>query len=422
MEKEKQVWFDANINMDMRGVEEQQVDVFPNCSTRIVRNIQGIFESCSPLGLTLTKSPSFENFFETQSYPPQEQAFFSSQYNNHRNSRATTSSDNLVTQPSTEKLKATNFCITSIHIGGWQRNSQNEGDMIAKLYYGKRKIVWEVLDDKVMMGCNVKHKNKIEILWSNITAIQAIFQDDQFGILKIELDKPPMFFRETEPKPTKHTNWQSENYLDFTNGCAFNSRIHCVKFPPKVLDKHYENLLQSDQRLFKLSREPFPSQRSPYFQAPIIMTNFNAFGSPAIQQYQGPTNHPAIPRGLSIRPSPNPVMGFQGNYQLVAQRQRPHPVWENGEMNNQRANTINTQIGPSSSSSHSQTFSTGQPNGPLTFHGANNLHAQMPAVDLVIDPTDNNYNNWTETADVDYSILPFVSPDEDLLLLDRLLN
>lgn len=34
-----------------------------------------------------------------------------------------------------------------------------------------------------------------------------------------------------------------------------------------MLDKHYEKLLQCDQRLFSLSQKPFPSQESPYFDS-----------------------------------------------------------------------------------------------------------------------------------------------------------
>lgn len=41
---------------------------------------------------------------------------------------------------------------------------------MAKCYFAKRKLVWEVLDGGL--------KNKIEIQWSHIVAIKADFPDD----------------------------------------------------------------------------------------------------------------------------------------------------------------------------------------------------------------------------------------------------
>lgn len=43
--------------------------------------------------------------------------------------------------------------------------SRYEGDLVAKCYYAKHKLVWEVLDGGL--------KNKIEIQWSDITALKA---------------------------------------------------------------------------------------------------------------------------------------------------------------------------------------------------------------------------------------------------------
>ncbi|KAA8547417.1 hypothetical protein F0562_003719 [Nyssa sinensis] len=76
-------------------------------------------------------------------------------------------------------------------------NSKHEGDLITKCYYGKRKLVWEVLKGAL--------KSKIEIQWSAILAIRAITVDDEPGILEIELNQPPLFYRETNPQPRKHT-------------------------------------------------------------------------------------------------------------------------------------------------------------------------------------------------------------------------
>lgn len=52
--------------------------------------------------------------------------------------------------------------------------------------------------------------------------------------------------------------------------CYFFFRKHYLKFPPGVLDRHFENLLQCDSRLFELSRKPFPTLDSPYFHQSCI--------------------------------------------------------------------------------------------------------------------------------------------------------
>ncbi|KAL3651343.1 hypothetical protein CASFOL_004345 [Castilleja foliolosa] len=392
--------------MDVTEIEEEQA-VFG--SDHVVHgdpNIQELFAKVNPsIGLTLTKSKSFNDLFETQ------RAIVSTQFNNQHHSQAGTSTQSLVTRPSSEKLKATNFPIQSIEIGGWKRISQNEGDMMAKFYFAKKKIVWEVLDENILVGNEVKMKSKIEIVWSNIIGLNATIRDD-IGILQIELDKPPVFFRETKPTPKKHTNWESNELIDFTNGHAFNSRIHCLTFPPKVLDKHYESLLQSDQRLLKLSRDPFPSQSCSHFHSTMIMSNFNTSRSSIIQQYQSPTR-------LS---NSNSVMGFPRNYQPMAQRYPNHQG-----MNHPRPNIMNTQIGPLTSSRFAsqvpagQVLFSGQPSGHLTFEEAQ-LQVQMQEMNLLLDP--NHHNNQVMPNGTDnnvytqpnYSAHPFVSSDHDLVL------
>ncbi|KAL6493227.1 hypothetical protein OROGR_032986 [Orobanche gracilis] len=316
---------------------ESCVDEVVNVMEKSKALVKEIFANCNPLGLTLRKTPSLASFLEMQLSPPQQSVVLS-----HDNSSARTSMDNLRSQSLTEKLKASNFPITSIKIGAWQRNSMNEGDMIGKLYYAKRKIVWEVLDGPL--------KSKMEIVWSNIIAIQAIMEDDRPGILKIELAKPPVFFRETTPQPRKHTNWQIGNNFDFSNGQASVCRIHCVTFPPKVLDRYYEKILQCDERLLKLSQQPFPSRQCSYFQSVMLGGNFNgcepAF-APLVQQY---TNHPTMSRGLATRspPSLSPVGGVvyrnhdgPSNYQLVAQRQH-QPFWGHQGMNSSKEDINST--------------------------------------------------------------------------------
>ncbi|KAL5058624.1 hypothetical protein RYX36_030228, partial [Vicia faba] len=48
-----------------------------------------------------------------------------------------------------EKLKASNFPATLLRIGSWEYISKHEGDLVAKCYFAKQKLVWEVLEDLI---------------------------------------------------------------------------------------------------------------------------------------------------------------------------------------------------------------------------------------------------------------------------------
>ncbi|KAM0013938.1 hypothetical protein Hdeb2414_s0040g00735981 [Helianthus debilis subsp. tardiflorus] len=183
----------------------------------------------SPIGLSLRKSNSLINLVEMtlreQKTPP---------------------------PPEEKKLKASNFPALLLQIGTWKRISKNEGDLVAKIYYAKKKLVWEFLDGPL--------KNKIEVQWSEIS---AIMHQGHHGRLEIELNQPPLFCREINPQPRKHTQWKQTS--DFTGGQASICRRHSIIFALGVLDKQYEKLLQCDKRLFTLSRQPFPINNYPFF-------------------------------------------------------------------------------------------------------------------------------------------------------------
>ncbi|XP_050382136.1 uncharacterized protein LOC126799062 isoform X2 [Argentina anserina] len=198
--------------------------------------------SLPPLGLSLGKTPSFLDLKETM---PRKRKI----------KRAV--EVNVQSMSEKEKLKASNFCASLLRIGSWQRVTQHEGDLVAKCYYAKRKLVWEILDNGL--------KSKIEVQWSDIIAIRAVIEENQPGILELELGQPPTFHRESNPQPRKHTMWNAAT--DFTSGEALIHRRHYLQFPPGLLDKHYEKLLQCESRFLELSQRPFPSQRSPYFQS-----------------------------------------------------------------------------------------------------------------------------------------------------------
>ncbi|CAH2061294.1 unnamed protein product, partial [Thlaspi arvense] len=145
-----------------------------------------------------------------------------------------------------EKLKASNFPATVLRIGQWEYKSRYEGDLVAKCYFAKHKLVWEVLEQGL--------KSKIEIQWSDIMALKANCPEDEPGTLTIVLARRPLFFRETNPQPRKHTLWQATS--DFTDGQAVVNRQHFLQCAPGILNKHIEKLLQCDHRLFCLSRQP----------------------------------------------------------------------------------------------------------------------------------------------------------------------
>lgn len=129
--------------------------------------------------------------------------------------------------------------------------SRYEGDLVAKCYFAKRKLVWEVLDGGL--------KSKIEIQWSDIMDIKATYPDNSPGTLDIvvmpiwvtlflhinapqllfsdilcagflKLSRQPLFFRETNPQPRKHTLWQATS--DFTGGQASMHRYNGFSITP----------------------------------------------------------------------------------------------------------------------------------------------------------------------------------------------
>ncbi|RQO89888.1 hypothetical protein POPTR_005G014600v4 [Populus trichocarpa] len=155
------------------------------------------------------------------------------------------------------RVKASNFAASFIKIGEWQRASKNEGDLMAKCYFIKKKLVWEFLQGRL--------KYKIEIQWSDISGINAVMEKNQPGILQIELNRPPTFHEEIDPQPRKQAIWKLAK--DFTGRQASIFRMHYLTFPHKYLDKHYENLLLCETRFFELSKQSFPTLKNPFFRS-----------------------------------------------------------------------------------------------------------------------------------------------------------
>ncbi|KAL5072334.1 hypothetical protein RYX36_011318 [Vicia faba] len=197
----------------------------------------------SPLGLRLKKSPSLLDLIQMRLSEQHD-----SKKKDQKASAAAAAADS--------KLKASNFPATVLKIGTWEYKSRYEGDLVAKCYFAKHKLVWEVLD-----GCL---KNKIEIPWSDIMALKANYPEDAPGTLEVVLLRRPLFFREINPQPRKHTLWQATS--DFTGGQASIHRRHFMQCPQGLLGRHFEKLIQCDPRLNILSQQQDFVLESPYFE------------------------------------------------------------------------------------------------------------------------------------------------------------
>lgn len=215
-----------------------------------------VLEEPSPLGLRLRKSPSLLDLIQMRL----------SQVNSGTMSCISASENagcgkrrdlkSAAVSTTADKLKASNFPLTLLRIGIWERVSKYEGDLVAKCYFAKHKLVWEVLEGGL--------KSKIEIQWSDISSLKATCPENDNGTLEIVLARPPLFYKETDPQPRKHTLWQATT--DFTGGEASKHRRHFLECPQGLLSKNIEKLIKCDSHLNLLSRQPDIILESPYFE------------------------------------------------------------------------------------------------------------------------------------------------------------
>lgn len=213
-----------------------------------------------PLGLSLRKSQSLVDLIQ-QNLDQKDQSSVGEQtFEENIKAKGMAAADS-----QHDKLKASNFPACYLKIGKWECSSIYEGDLVAKCYYAKRKLVWEVLDNGL--------KSKIEIQWSDITGLKASLPDKGPASLHIEISRTPLFFRETNPQPRKHTLWQSTS--DFTGGQASICRRHLLQFSEGVLNRHFEKLIQCDLRLKTLSEQTITFSGSPYFEGRILMLDMH---------------------------------------------------------------------------------------------------------------------------------------------------
>ncbi|KAF8025269.1 hypothetical protein BT93_F2187 [Corymbia citriodora subsp. variegata] len=213
----------------------------------------------SPLGLRLKKSESFVELVQMK-------------LTQEHTLKSSTSGNKTHKGVATDKLKASNFPASVLKIGTWEYRSRYEGDLVAKCYFAKHKLVWEVLDGAL--------KNKIEIQWSDIVAIKANYSSEGNDNLDVVLARQPLFFRETNPQPRKHTLWQPTS--DFTNSQASMHRHHFLQCPQGLLGRHFEKLVQCDPRLYFLSQQPEIVVDSPYFDTRISSLDKNGLDLPGL--------------------------------------------------------------------------------------------------------------------------------------------
>ncbi|KAK8712445.1 hypothetical protein V6N13_147685 [Hibiscus sabdariffa] len=196
------------------------------------------------------------------------------------------------TQPE-KKLKAHSMNISLLRIGSWQMVSRNDGDLVAKFYFAKKKLVWEHLEKGL--------KKKIEFQWSDILSLRAVLNQGPSAILELELTQPPLFYHEREPQPKKHTQWKPDT--DFTGLQASSYRRHYLEFRPGVLDQQLDKLLNHDSRLSTLIRQRFPVLDSPFFTNP-------RFGHFSLD-FGGQMHIPPPQRQLSFANVPTHYQTFQ---------------------------------------------------------------------------------------------------------------
>ncbi|XVE63122.1 hypothetical protein DITRI_Ditri06bG0174500 [Diplodiscus trichospermus] len=260
--------FDEDVDLESAFTSNNSSPNFDSLSASWMQstpqvNLVNAYQTLPNLGLKLSITPCLLEKLEQLAQV--QNSIAGAQTTSHHSAYATAKPKSKYISQHVNKMKAENFPISLLRIGSWQRVSRNEGDLVAKCYFAKRKLVWEFLENGL--------KSKIEIQWSDILSLMAVMNVDRPGILEIELNHPPSFHHEIDPQPRKHTQWRMVS--DFTGGAALTFRRHHLEFPPGALEKPLEKLLRYDRRLCQLSRQGYPSLDSPYFHKHTIEIDFS---------------------------------------------------------------------------------------------------------------------------------------------------
>ncbi|KAK7269425.1 hypothetical protein RIF29_22151 [Crotalaria pallida] len=208
--------------------------------------------------------------------------------------------------------KAFHAPIHVLKIGTYTVEAKYAIDLVAKFLFNRNRLAFEILD------ANSRLKSKIEIHCNTILGIQVITEHNEPGILRIELGEVPQFYREPSLSPAQ-TKWARSS--DFTPGMqASRCRRYYLQFHPGVLGTSYQTLLSNNEKLMELSKRPFPTLRSPYFNLPYPIRHVQyVHGSKIIlvnkQQQLVPTEQ--VQYGNAIMPLPptannNPISQTSG--------------------------------------------------------------------------------------------------------------
>ncbi|XP_073118084.1 uncharacterized protein [Elaeis guineensis] len=152
------------------------------------------------------------------------------------------------------KMKPSKFhAPTRLRIGAWEHVSRHEGDLEAKCYFARQKLIWEFLESGL--------KSKIEIPWSHIKGLKVTYPETGDGTLDIKIARPPLFYKETDPQPRKHTIWRPTT--DFT-GFQASIHRHFLECEQDSLRENMDMIFQCNPRLYFLSQQPEDESKSPY--------------------------------------------------------------------------------------------------------------------------------------------------------------
>ncbi|KAL4202454.1 hypothetical protein AMTRI_Chr02g221180 [Amborella trichopoda] len=194
-----------------RIAEKQKIDISELLKDPIVKS----------LGLTLTITTSFIDAIEKtlsseDSEAKKEDSMNSDTRRNSdiRRDAAASVEANVDVRVEADDRRASSFWISSLTIGSWQSIAKNNGDLVGKIYFRQKKLVWEILDQISRL------KKRILMDLSNIVALSADFSQELTSTLEIMLSRAPQFYEERTPIPGKHTSWQ--DITDFTDGQASN--------------------------------------------------------------------------------------------------------------------------------------------------------------------------------------------------------
>ncbi|GLT90158.1 hypothetical protein SLE2022_081040 [Rubroshorea leprosula] len=232
---------------------------------------------------------------------------------------ASTSRGNSAPQSPLKMLKAANFLAKELIIGSWKRIADVTTYLVVKIYFAKRKLIWEIMCNQLM--------KKIEIQWADIAAIKAYSQDDGTEVLEVELSRPPKFFCEAESDPRLQSKWKATQ--DFTAGEALKYRRHKVICAPGAHFKRFTRLLQCDDRLYNLRSHDVPSLHSTSFESGHSGDQF---------QKISPSDHskrpPAIDSELSIQQTTTLPLQVSDGCINVQAGENPTIVYLESGMNN----------------------------------------------------------------------------------------